>query len=205
MAGWHLPDSTAPFSEVGMVGCLATYFMHASMGVHWTMWEWIGWSGRCLYRGSLDSIARNCGKWRNGAGTGVFYVHVLFPLFELFPSSQDINHLEHKHLVHLLRLEGLPASSSIHKSCNTFDPFRVFNCRTIEGREWEQRTWLEWLQLDFPSFPFRLTSLFPDNWDIRVLSSISISNKAKHSNWCDPKMRGEAGAHLHLSEEKNRN
>jgi len=143
-------------------------------------------------------------QWRNGAGTGVFYVHVLFPLFELFPSSQDINHLEHKHLVHLLRLEGLPASSSIHKSCNTFDPFRVFNCRTIEGREWEQRTWLEWLQLDFPSFPFRLTSLFPDNWDIRVLSSISISNKAKHSNWCDPKMRREAGAHLHLSEEKNR-
>jgi len=66
MAGWHLPDSTAPFSEVGMVGCLVTYFMHASMGVHWTMWEWIGWSGRCLYRGSLDSIARNCGKWFSG-------------------------------------------------------------------------------------------------------------------------------------------
>jgi len=29
MAGWHLPGS-----EEGMVGCLVTYFMHASMGVH---------------------------------------------------------------------------------------------------------------------------------------------------------------------------
>jgi len=179
----------------------------------------------CLNGRSLNNVGMNRVKWQMSLSRiprfyspefsgGMEQVRVssmcmcyptfLFPLFELFPSSQDINHLEHKHLVHLLRLEGLPASSSIHKSCNTFDPFRVCNCRTIVGREWEQRTWLEWLQLDFPSFPFRLTSLFPDNWDIRVLSSISISNKAKHSNWCDPKMRREAGAHLHLSVEKNR-